>query len=414
MEIKCKNCAAKLTAAEGAAAVTCEFCGATTKLRGAPPAGARVAIETAPRSSHAGLRIALVAVLLVVLGAVWLVKKIVSSVGAPEKPTAAAVATPEAPVARERDEDHWEWQGTGAVMLADVDGDGVDDLIGRLRFMRAGDLVRIAALSGKTGAPLWQSAPIGSYSDSYQGPLLQAGKRLVHADPRGLIRGLDLATGRVLWSFQATDTLRTSCVGDADRLLLELEDRTWIDLDLVDGTAKPGAKPARCTAPPSDRLEMDAAITDTWPEPGAPAIEGMGIRRLLRRADGPEIAVGARHPGSQVPMLARRDGDAVTWKVIVPAANPMSSADLAFEVVTLTDAEVCAVYLVKAAAPHVTCFDLATGTRRWDVAMAVDKDLSVSPRSLVARGAYLYLTSVGHLQIYDLATGTRLRVIGDL
>jgi outer membrane protein assembly factor BamB len=367
-----------------------------------------------PRATHAGLRIALVAALLAVLGVVWLVKRIVSSVGQSDEPTAAAIATPERPSSGGDGEDHWEWQGTGAVLLADADGDGTLDLIGRLRFMQAGDSIRIAALSGKTGAPLWQTASLGNYGDSYQGPLMQVGTRLVHADPRGMVRGLEVATGRVLWSFQATDVLRTECLGAPDHLVIELEDLTWIDLALVDGTASPGVAPARCVRPQGDHFEMDAAVTDTSPEPGAPGIAGMGVRRLLRRGDGPEIAVGARSPGSAVPMLARRDDGVVAWKVVVPAANPMDSADLAFEVVTVTDADVCALYLVKGAAPHVTCFDLESGTRRWDVAMAVDKDLSVSPRSLVAREGNLYLTSVGHLQIFDVATGKLRKVIGDL
>ena len=415
METTCKNCAAALSPADGAESVTCQFCGATTRLRGAAkPGAAAVALEAAPRKVHAGFRIVMIAVLLVVLGVVWMVRKIVASTGKREAP-AAAVVKPEQPTPPSGDgDDHWEWQGTGAALVTDVDGDGVDDIIGRLRFMRAGDAIRIAALSGATGKPLWQTASIGTYSDSYQGPLMLAGKRLVHADPRGMIRGLDLATGRVLWSFQATDVLRTECLGEADDLVLELEDRTWIDLSLVDGTSTPGRAPARCAAPASDGVEIEAAITSTWPDGHGAQVEGMGIRRLLRRGEGPVIAVGARHPGSQVPMLARLDDGAVAWKVVVPSGNPMDAADLAFEVVTVSDADVCALYLLRSAAPRITCLDLESGTRRWDVEMATKPGRSVSPRSLVARGGKLYLTSVGHLQTYDLATGKLLRLIGDL
>ena len=47
METTCKNCAAALSPAEGAGSVTCQFCGATTRLRGAArPGAAAVAIET--------------------------------------------------------------------------------------------------------------------------------------------------------------------------------------------------------------------------------------------------------------------------------------------------------------------------------------------------------------------------------
>src|SRR5688500_3973241 len=64
------------------------------------------------------------------------------------------------------------WQGTGAVLLRDVDGDKVEDVIGRARYTMKGDTIKIGAWSGATGRALWESPSIGTYNETYQGYLL--------------------------------------------------------------------------------------------------------------------------------------------------------------------------------------------------------------------------------------------------
>ncbi|HUS68066.1 MAG TPA: PQQ-binding-like beta-propeller repeat protein [Kofleriaceae bacterium] len=440
IQVKCPNCAASLRADPEAQTVVCEYCHTTSAVQrrsrimqiplkvalADPPS--QVAREKVRRVI---LAVVLSCVLLPIVLGVVIAVQVHNQVTSFSQNTAQTAADSirrqaESEIARAfggksglkiqigpggpRVEQAATWQGTGAVLLLDVDGDKVSDVIGRARYVMNGDTIKIGAWSGATGKKLWESASIGSYTDTYQGYLLLIGDLLVFADSTATLTGYSTADGARRWATQLPDRTETACLDASGALHVKTVDGTWHAVAIADGARTAGRGPGRCLPVPNDRLPGAAEILRGRPGQ-TPKVEGMRVGDVAQLGeDGPRVAVGTRERGTAVPMLARVDEP--RWAVEVPSQDALR-ATATRDLLAMTSDRVCTVYeLESRSAPRLTCFDMATGSRAWDTEIA--KGVTIVMESLVASRDRLFLSSWGHVQIFDLATGRSLHLIGEL
>lgn len=441
IQVKCPNCAASLRADPEAQTVACEYCHTTSAVQrrsrvmqiplrvamGDPPQ--QVAREKVRRVI---LAVVLTGVLLPIVLGVVIAVQVHNRVTSFDQASVAKNAADsirrqaESEIARAlgghsglkiqigpggaQIEHTATWQGTGAVLLLDVDGDKVSDVIGRARYVMDGDTIKIGAWSGATGKKLWESAAIGSYTDTYQGYLLLIGDLLVFADPTATLTGYSTVDGARRWATQLPDRTETACLDATGSLHVKTVDGNWHAVAVADGARASGRAPGRCLPVPNDRLPGAAEILRGRPG-RTPKVDSMQVGEVAQLGeDGPRVAVGYRDRGTAVPMLARVDEP--RWVVDVPSQDALR-ATATRDLLAMTSDRVCTVYeLESRSAPRLTCFDMATGSRAWDTEIA--KGVTIVMESLVASRDRLYLSSWGHVQVFDLATGRPLHLIGEL
>jgi len=303
------------------------------------------------------------------------------------------------------------WLGHGPALLASLDSDRIPDPIGRVRYVGGGDTCHLAAFSGATGERIWQSEALGSYSDTYQGRAILADKLVLFSDPRGSLTAYRIASGQKAWSVALSDKVERACKLAGDIAIQTADDR-WQAVSIATGAIKRSAAPAACARFPDDEDQTGdtGLVVQT---PGSLKLPGMAVDRVLRRGIGAPVAVGYKNPGSAVPMLARLDRTRAAWKVEIPAQSPLRARSSAPELASVTASNACAVYEMQdSSAPHLTCFDLRSGVRRFDT--EIEKGTTIVMEALVWGGGRFYLSSWGHLQVFDETTGSRVHIIGSL
>lgn len=418
IQVKCPNCAAVLQAPAGAGSVLCEYCHTRSLVQRrtllqlparmpATPPGGQIARQVVSR-------IALVTVAVAVLGPLLLVgviglfvwKQVRAATDmAREVPGMVAAATGGTSGSGAT----MSWLGMGPPVLQDVDGDAVLDAVGLVRYVLAGDVCHLAALSGATGARLWQSPPLGTYNEVYTGQVFAAGDAILFATAGRLDR-FAAADGAKGWSLQVQDKVEALCRLDGDRVAVELANQAWQEVSLVDGAARPSPGVERCERLPSSdprRGDPRATIEDTR---GRGSIPGMRASAQLRPAGAPwRLVIGVRSSGTSVPMLARLDGKRTVWSVDLPVDGALEASPSGPDLLAASDTAACAAYQVQGRSQaHLTCFDLGTGERRWDVEVPQTTPL----RGLALGGDRVYLSGWGALQVFDAGTGAHLRTIG--
>ncbi|HEU5054986.1 MAG TPA: PQQ-binding-like beta-propeller repeat protein [Kofleriaceae bacterium] len=416
IQVKCSHCAAVLKVEPDRDFIDCEYCGTRSTVQRRtrvfqlprPVKVATVATTAPPRVAlqvvnKVRVLVSLLSTLITfafIGGIFWFVNKQVekatgtSVVGHIKKGVAGPSSTT--------------WLGHGPALLARVDGDRILDPVGRVRTVGQGDTCHLAAFSGATGERLWQSEALGSYSDTYQGRVIQLEKMFLFADPRGHLTAFRASDGGKLWSVGLADKVERACRLGAADVAVQTADRSWQAVATATGAARASKGPQSCLRlPDDDEKTGDPELTVMTP--GSLRLPGMSVARVIQRGRGAPVAVATRQPGTAVPMLARLDRSKAVWKAEVPAENPLAARSS--ELASVTDSQACAIYETDSS-PHLTCFDLKSGIRRWDTEIA--KGTTIVMRSLVWRDGRFYLSSWGHLQVLEGATGRRIHLIGAL
>lgn len=426
IQVKCSHCAAVLKVEPDRDFVDCEYCGTRSTVQRRTrvfqlPRPVVAPVQVASQTPRIALQVVNKARIVVSListlitfafigGIFWFVNRQVekatgtSVVGLIKKGAAGG--------------SRMTWLGHGPPLLATLDGDRIPDPVGRVRYVGDGDTCHLAAFSGASGERLWQSEALGSYSDTYQGRVIQADKLFIFADPRGSLTAYRAADGQKQWSVALSDKVERSCKLASGEIAVQTADNSWQAVAPATGAAKKSTGPVSCIRLPDDDDETgDVRLTVLTP--GSLKLPGMSVSRVVRRSGrpggqpGPPVAVGSKQPGSAVPMLARLDRSRALWKVEVPAHNPLAARTSAPEHVAVSDTQACAIYEMQdGSAPRLTCFDLASGARRFD--SEIEKGTTIVVEALVWSGGRFYLSSWGHLQVLDGATGRRLHLIGAL
>jgi outer membrane protein assembly factor BamB len=299
-----------------------------------------------------------------------------------------------------------EWEGVHRAILADADGNGLPDVVGRMRHLDDGDRITIAAFDGRSGKPLWKSESVGTYSDGLQGGLGLAGATLLFATGGGELRAYALRDGKAIWHVALPEKVKSYCAGDdPSEVVIRLADDAAVTVGLRDGRVAPGpiADAGDCKRLPDDGAERDS---DDWGDMvGHSAPEGMRVSYAARApGGGPVVLFGERAKGTSVPMIAAVYEDASrNWKADLPAERPLESSAEPFGAqAAVTTTRAFATYQrPQGSDPHLlVCFDLA-GRRQWEKPLP-DSDPLTSVQAIEER---VFVSQWGHLTAYDARTG---------
>ncbi len=388
IEIKCPKCSAPVPIDADATSVTCRYCGGTSVIERAqttrtpaatPAATPRTVAPAAPLNGLRNLVFGVIAI-----GAVGGVGSLALKLANNAAPGGGG-------------------QGIASMlggsslhfsdrpMLADVNGDGVLDVLGKVRGPNSTDM--LASFDGNTGTELWRSAPLtkdAAEGGSLRGVLLG---RFIAVDALGKVQAYDLRTGNPSWSALLGEKARSICEG-AGIIVIETDDDVRHGLDPATGKKRELAKDAPCAPVFSNERDIAPGYRIVgWTDfkklglPEMSGIEGMTVHRaLVPNGPGPRFMLGQREKGTAVAMVAAVDGKKVLWKDIVPGVDPLTTSvnSLGIEA-ALIDGKLLVPYALKEnnTGMRLACFSVATGERLWDV-QALPKDdklhgLAVAP-----------------------------------
>lgn len=418
----CPNCGAALSAPDDATGATCSYCGQSCVIRGRTrflqrqrplptlPAGMRVVVK--PLNTPRLAWLAILPIVGFVAGMVAVVYGAIASHRASRvaytTTTTTQTTTSSSPVKRPP-----AWWNNAPPFLRDLNGDGVDDVIGMVRAIGGGDQMHFAAFDGATGDPLWESPSIGSYIEVISGASFLTGNFILRSNSGGVIRAFDVATGASQWSAPVGEQIEVLCASSsAGAVDVQTRDDAVRRLTLATGELS-GATPL-----PRGRKRQDcgkaAAIASATPaSKEARRLPGLSRGSVFRHGD---VAIVAAHKstGSSVPMIARLgpDGASIAWQAQVPAQHPLTSR-FREELTAMTGDLVFAMYEAhELPAPHLTALSLADGARRWDVELP-DVDLANGRMYGVAVNQRAVLVSAyDRLLALELGTGKLLFTIG--
>jgi hypothetical protein len=326
------------------------------------------------------------------------------------------------------------WAGHAPAMI-DVDGDGVPDPIGILRYVMDNDRSVFAAFSGKTGAPLWESETIGRYSDLGQVHLSALGTLFLVTKNDGTIAARDAkASGAVKWNLSLGEKIAEMCAAGGAEVIVATADDRWWAID-AKGGKREHAKLVRL-----DRARTDGKARKLFERAGAPGsdvclsiapqhrnpagmfalehwhdlakIPGMRVEQIVKRAGGPTIALGAKQPGTSVPMLARIEGERAVWSAEIPAVDPLN-ARFEAKVFAVSDKAAFALYRPSRSSnsAQLTAFDLATGKRLWD--RAFPTGTGFVPTALIVAGDAVLLATWSSLTAFAQSDGSDRYRLGE-
>jgi putative pyrroloquinoline-quinone binding quinoprotein len=305
-----------------------------------------------------------------------------------------------------------EWEGVHAAILADVNGDGVPDVVGRIRHQER-DRVTITASDGKNGRRLWESESLGPYGDTYQGVLGLAGDTLLFATPAAELRAFALRDGKKRWQSKLPEKAKLFCTGAGPSdVRIRLADDRIVSVGLGDGrSAGPSSDPlVACDQLADDGRETAVRFFVGHSSPSDYKVEGMYVSYALQPPDGPTVLFGYREKGTEVPMIAALYEDVSrNWKSDLPAEDPLQTSAESSQLAAVNATRAFATYQRSHSDdPHVlVCFDLA-GRRQWEKALPDDQPLT----AVQATEERVFVSQWGHLTVYDAKTGKTLFDIG--
>jgi len=445
--VKCPQCGANLRVEEHLTSVTCQYCGTVASIQQRsrvfqvpqplPPQAFYPPPQYPPQQlpyvppiarQRVSALVFLVPIVMMVAaggGASYLAMRGVAK--------GTQVAAKYQQVAKQR----VDWYGAAPV-TTDVDGDGTLDLVGFVHYVLDGDHAHLAAFSGTTGAPLWQSENLGKSSELNQADLGGAGDFVYWTSVDGVLHARDRKTGAIRWELSLGEKVESMCASPvAGEVTLVTADGQWwiVDATGQKRSTNPLLRLDSSGSKPDDVLKRFLAIgpdgapgvcvninTGAWQRPVGlltldswstlPKIEGMNVERLIRAAGGPTIAVGSKTPGTRVPMLARLDGKKVPWMIEIPSTDRLtaSSED---HLAGMSSTAVYVLYQPRSSSGPtlLVAFELATGERLWE--QEVKQGIgSLTVVGIVVTGDTVTVASWSALQGFATSDGAPRFVIG--
>ncbi len=313
------------------------------------------------------------------------------------------------------------WDASRTAMIADVNGDGTDDVVGSINELDAhGSMTPFfAAYDGSSGRQLWLSAAIGSAQSRSNSRTAIAGGRLLHASSAGVLQGYDLTNGRVSWEIPLGERAERFCRNDDASVIVVRSDQRAVLVALSDGARSDTPVPEPCIPVASDEFSREGVHStwtyvdpDPWERENRITVEGMDLSFAARSpTDGWLVALGHRAIGTRVPMIARvGDGG---WRQDIPAGDPLRAADRDPEMAAIHGQRAFVVYEMNGdnVPARLTGFALGDGRRLFDAALPASR-FGPSRGGVVASDDLLLVEQGASLHAFDPATGAHRFHIG--
>ncbi|MCY0997545.1 hypothetical protein OWM54_10395 [Myxococcus sp. MISCRS1] len=421
---RCPRCNAPFTLVAEQVLYTCHYCNASIDTRG----------EQAPRplyqapSATGPNRLPLVlgaGIAVMLLGSAAGFFAMASSSDSYTPPPARAEPPPPPPTAQvppaPPPKPRFAWDMDNTPTVTDVNGDGTDDIIGTIRRGTSFDRYSTAAFDGKTLEPLWEvpiegAAPTDLASRERY---IRQGNRLVRREAMA-VSLLELATGKVVGRVALSDKPDKLCIpqGDTSSVWVSVMDQQNILLDTTTATARPASQtPPNCQPPERGRYDCSPAIHRKTHLPCSLALKAPpipGFRGQYRyTAHGLDVVLGARNPGTRVPMAAvfEKGAKEPLWHGAIADMDIEQVLETTPEALDISEDALFVAYRLRAGGMHLVRRDVRTGAVVWDVPIPRSKDGSLVT-SFRKQGDRLYVPHWMWLDVFDAKTGNVIGTLG--
>lgn len=457
VKLVCQGCGANLDALDSSRIVACGYCGTQNHIKPTvynepPPAPPRPPAPQAPpvfqvqydirppiqkpagaSGSKLGLFIAIGALVpMVIAGAVaFLVLQGTSSDFMVQRGEAGGRAL----VAESGPARQYRWE-SGRPFLADLDGDGTQDVIGIIQVMGQPELA-IVAISGANWRVMWET-PIGDRSTMPEQPRLRfvapQGQPIVLFAMGAAIRAFEGKTGQQKWVANLPDKTAAMAL-EGENLWIRSIDESTHTLALISGALTPtkaspskDAKPLRTDygydlIPDNDMLELESGtFADLRLEHAYCPPELLELQLDGQRWDPIPctwkhgLAWASRDKGTAVPFLIGYEPGKHTerWRVQLTAPGSLETIDAGFNQPRgeFVDDDAIISFSPSTANGTVTLrrISMLDGSTKWE--HRLERKLTENLDGMVIGEQRLYANHGGCLVVMDVATGQELERLG--
>ncbi len=459
VDLKCPECGARIHAHPGSDVARCEYCGTQTRVQRRDGVFERPVVQVNVPAQFKNLPVAIQThtkrfVWFMVLTTVGLPIAIMVTVGYFTCQHKNKIKQRiEAAQQKARSRHSW----SAHDMLADVNGDNIADVVGRITYFRSAPNVVWAAIDGKTGAQLWQTPFIHHKKLTYSRAGIVGNVFLV-ADSLGSLTARKLSDGSVMWKAPLGERVARICAGPPGHAVLDTKDKRRHVVSLKDGGVRDVAN-AECgwaatdkrDAVPKGIRKAKRSIKDGGYQLNT--LPGMYVSKVwVRTADKMALAIGNRTPGTRVPMIARfevadRPEQGLTrperpkrrrgrrtkeywqaireysaklrayrkavdmarakllWKVDVPGVHALKASTSTPDKLAVAESVIVVAYALRSdSKKRVAAFAIADGKRLWDVEVPKYKS-SHSIKHVHASKTHVFVSLSDQLVAFELADG---------
>ena len=295
------------------------------------------------------------------------------------------------------------WDVTQPPMFSDVNHDGIDDLVGRVRDDRGQSTMRVAVVDGATLKPVWSSDSLGDWADGLATVhIAEAGGEVLLTDAHGGVELHEASTGELIKRFALAGPAAQACAAnDGTR-------KFWVEAGgqgaFVQETVPqptPGGRPDWCPA-----QIADGPAAHTLKPEAAPALKGFEPALVLNEGTS-AVAVGLT---SGRPTLLGFDPSrpGVRWTAGIGGPDVESKAPIGAD---LVDGMISVPYLT-AHGRRLASVDATSGKQNWDVEIP-GQGLGTRPwERIIERARRIYVPTGTALAVFDARSGARLGLIG--
>jgi outer membrane protein assembly factor BamB len=295
--------------------------------------------------------------------------------------------------------------------------------VGRLRTQTT-DLLSIAAFDSMKLGILWQTPPLGTYTEGYPSTFMAiVGHDVVVTDYRANVHVYDLATGRESRALKLSDRASVVCAAPdgTAKVFIGVTDTKDVLVDADAGTMTPSPRPSWCPG----RVGIMTSDCRGWLARGAPRpdckgaelspkVSGFGAKNTVVTGD-LGVAMGIKEPGTAVPMAVGFDpaSKAIRWQQVV-ASGDQADVDTNTTISLMDDmvaGRFVAPYSRTSRGCFFTAFDARTGQRIWDVPLQPSLGASY-PEGFSLSETRVYVMRNSSLEVYDAKTGALVGVVG--